>query len=377
MLQHNPDHPISPSLPAADTSPAELRASSPDRPDADLLDEFILHKDAAAFELLVRRHGPMVLGVCRRVLHNSTDAEDAFQATFLVLMRKAGSIRPRRMVGSWLNGVAYRTALKSRSMRQRVRRRETHLDATNEPRQDDSVPLWNRLEPLLDAEMSRLPEKYRLPLILCDLEGRSGKQAAHLLGWPEGTVSGRLFRARALLRTRLARLGLTVTVAALAETVAEQAASGAVPPALIASTTNGAAVAASGTAAQLSGAFPDRVAALAKGVVKSMLAAKIKVAAAALLVTAALGAGAAALAVSARHSQGPAPEEALAAKQQAEQTALAAHIAAEREAMAKGGGDRRARSPDGNPDQELAAKLEAEAKETEAKRRSPDRPATL
>ena len=328
------------------------RVVGEERSDAYLVEAFVLRGDAEAFGKLVRRHGPMVLGVCRRVLRNSSDAEDAFQATFVVLLRRAGSIRPREMVGGWLNGVAYRTALKARSMRQRVRRKETQLDeerALAEDRRGDA--LWGQIEPVVDQEMSRLPEKYRLPLVQCDLEGRTSKQAAEILGWPEGTVSGRLWRARSQLRARLARYGLAVSVAALADAMTEQAASAAVPPALMESVTGGAAVAASGSAAAGSGAFPESVAAIAKGVLDNMLAAKIKVAAAAVLVTAAVGAGAVVLVVNGKHGHGPTPEEALAAHQEAERAAMAKRNGATGDA----------------PDAALAAKLEAEAKERAAK----------
>ena len=153
-------------------------------------------KDEAAFEALVRRHGPMVLGVCRRVLRNHHDAEDAFQATFLVLVRKAASIVPREMVANWLYGVAYRTALKARSMIARQRVRERQVTEMPEPEAAEPDDCWRDLQPLLDQELSRLPDKYRVPIVLCDLEGKTGKEAARQLGWPEGTVASRLARGR-------------------------------------------------------------------------------------------------------------------------------------------------------------------------------------
>ena len=150
--------------------------------DAHLLESFLRCHDEAAFEGLLRRHGPMVFGVCRRVLGNRADAEDAFQATFLVLVRKAAAIRPRELVGSWLWGVAYRTALKARAMNMRRRTRERL--ATEMGRSDDSQEDWVSEELLgrLDEALGRLPESYRVPVVLCELEGRSRKEAAGLLG---------------------------------------------------------------------------------------------------------------------------------------------------------------------------------------------------
>ncbi len=136
--------------------------------DGQLLGRFLARRDEAAFEALLRRHGPMVLGVCRRVLGNSHDADDAFQATFLVLVRKAATVRPASAVGNWLYGVAYRTALEARSAAARRRRKEREVAdmARGRPADDDR----GELRRLLDQELSRLPDKYRTPIILCDLE---------------------------------------------------------------------------------------------------------------------------------------------------------------------------------------------------------------
>src|SRR5947209_2361714 len=183
--------------------------------DGDLLEAFLTRRDEAAFEALLRRHGPMVLGVCRRVLDDADSADDAFQATFLVLARKAESIRKRPSVGSWLFGVAFRTALKARAsaVRRRIHERAIMHPATTDPREEI---VWRELRPLLDAEMDRLPEKYRAPLVLCYLEGKTNEEAARELGWTKGTVSGRLARARDVLRQRLVRRGLDLTAGALA-----------------------------------------------------------------------------------------------------------------------------------------------------------------
>src|SRR5262249_3382873 len=155
---------------------------------------------------------PMVWGVCRRVLGSHHDAEDAFQATFLVLVRKAASVRPAALVGNWLYGVAHRTALGARADIARRRRRERQADAMPEPaarRERD-----RELSAALDAELSRLPEKYRAAVLLCDLGRRTRRDAARQLGIPEGTLSGWLSRGRALLARRLTRHGLGLSAAA-------------------------------------------------------------------------------------------------------------------------------------------------------------------
>src|SRR5437588_7541541 len=154
---------------------AALLQGGADLTDGELLECYVARRDEAAFGALVRRHGSMVLGVCRRVLGNVHDAEDAFQATFLVLVRKAGSVRPRDAVGNWLYGVAYRTALEARGKlaRRRAKERQVVAIPQSEVKPDD---LWRDLRPLLDRELSRLPDKYRLPVVLCDLEGRSRQE---------------------------------------------------------------------------------------------------------------------------------------------------------------------------------------------------------
>src|SRR5689334_25090091 len=139
-----------------------------DTGDGPLLGEFITSQDEAAFTALVRRHGPMVLGVCRRVIADSHLAEDAFQATFLVLARRAATVRPRHLVGHWLYGVAYRTALKARGAAARRMAKEKQVDAMPHPPVSPDEA-WADLQPVLDAELSRLPDKYRVPVVLCDL----------------------------------------------------------------------------------------------------------------------------------------------------------------------------------------------------------------
>jgi RNA polymerase sigma factor (sigma-70 family) len=240
--------------------------------DAQLLTRFVTSRDEASFAALVRRHGPMVLAVCRRLLGHAQDAEDSFQATFLVLARKAGSVVKRESVGSWLHGVACRTAMQAASANARRRARERQVvDMPHPEVMPEEAHDWL---PLLDQELGRLPEKYRAAVVLCDLEGRSRREAARQLGLPEGTLSGRLTTARRLLARRLARYGLAVSGGALAAALSEKAAAACVTSALTTSTAKAAVLAAGqGLAA---GAVPARVLALSEGVMKTMLLTKLR-----------------------------------------------------------------------------------------------------
>jgi RNA polymerase sigma factor (sigma-70 family) len=276
---------------------AALLGESAELTDGQLLEYFVSRREAAALEALVRRHGIMVWGVCRRVLQSHHDAEDAFQATFLVLLRKATTIVPREMVGNWLYGVAHQTALKARTTRAKQRAREKQGMTPPEP----AVPgqeLWNDLQPILDEEMSRLPDKYRAVLVLCELEGKTGREAARQLGIPEGTAASRLARARALLAKRLTRYGLAVSGATLAATLSEKASAACAPASLLAATVQGVTQVASGKVLTAC-AIPAEVAALTEAVLKSMLLNKLRAGTAALVVlgAAALAAGAGVLAV--------------------------------------------------------------------------------
>jgi RNA polymerase sigma factor (sigma-70 family) len=231
--------------------------------DGELLEEFVARRDEAAFEALLRRHGPMVLGVCRRVLANQADAEDAFQATFLVLVRKAASIIPRAMVGNWLYGVAHNTALKAKAMKGKRRAMERRAAKAESAPEDD-----RQLQEFLDRELSRLPEKYRAPIVLCELEGKSLREAARQLSWPQGTVASRLARARALLAKRLSGQGLALSAGAVS--LSQDVARAQVPAPLTVSTIQAASSSAAG------GAIPPKVAALTEGVLKAMLLTKLK-----------------------------------------------------------------------------------------------------
>jgi RNA polymerase sigma factor (sigma-70 family) len=245
--------------------------------DRQLLERFLATHEEAAFEALVRRHGPMVLGVCRRVLDHLHDAEDAYQATFLVLASKASSILRRETVANWLYGVAYRTAQKARAAAARRRVKEKHMAR---PEAFDETG-WQDLRPLLDQALNSLPDKYREPLILCDLQGVTRKSAAHQLGWSEGTLSGRLSRARELLAKRLARQGVTLTGVAIAAALSSSEASACVPAPLVLSTVQAATSIAAGKA--VAGVASASVAALTKGVLKAMFMTKLKTASAVLL----------------------------------------------------------------------------------------------
>ncbi len=230
--------------------------------DGELLGAFVDRRDEAAFEALVRRHGPMVLGVCRRALRNSHDAEDAFQATFLVLARKAASVRPREGVGNWLYGVARRTALEAQRRNARRRGKEKQVSPLPE---SAAGPPGPDLADVLDEELSRLPDKLRLPVVLCDLEGRTRREVARQLGVPDGTLSNRLASARRALAQRLARRGITLGAGAVTASLAAAD----VPPGLIVSTTR-AALAGPDT-------VPPAVAALGERVLKTMYLSRLRV----------------------------------------------------------------------------------------------------
>jgi RNA polymerase sigma factor (sigma-70 family) len=178
--------------------------------DRRLLHQFALERDEAAFAALVRRHGPMVFSVCRRHLGNLHDAEDAFQATFLILSRKAATLRQPDLLANWLYGVAYRVATKARGRAEQRQAREKQLGTRSRADSYGDSPGWE-LRAVLDEELQRLPDKYRAPLVLCYLEGKTNAEAAHELGWPAGSMSSRLARGRALLRERLTHLGLVLS----------------------------------------------------------------------------------------------------------------------------------------------------------------------
>jgi RNA polymerase sigma factor (sigma-70 family) len=255
--------------------------------DGELLERFIQRRDQAAFAMLVRRHGPMVLRLYRRILHREPDAEDAFQATFLVFSRQAASLRPTESLGGWLYKVAYRIAQKARVAAARRHKYESRAAGrqVDDPLAQISV---REAHAILDRELARLPDKFRIPLVLCYLEGLTRDEAAQQLGWPAHTLKTRLEQARERLRGRLAARGLAPSAALLATLLAGGSASGAVPAVLFDSTIEAAiCVAAGHTAASVVSA---QVAGLTEGVLQAMFLKNLAVAVLP-LATVCLGAG--------------------------------------------------------------------------------------
>lgn len=249
--------------------------------DEQLLEDFLVRRDGAALAALVWRHGSMVWGVCRRVLRSHHDAEDAFQATFLVLVRKGASIASRELLANWLYGVAQQTALKARATVAKRKGRERQVTTMPEPAAAER-DLWQDLQPVLDEELGRLPGKYRSVIVLCELEGKTRKQAARLLGVPDGTVAGWLARARALLAKRLARRGVALSGGALAAALSQNAAAASVPGLVVSSTIKTLTSITAGQAA--TGAVSAKVAALTEGVLRTMLLKQLKAVTAILVV---------------------------------------------------------------------------------------------
>jgi RNA polymerase sigma factor (sigma-70 family) len=264
---------------------AFLRRATPiqevgDPTDGQLLERYVVNRDEAAFAALVHRHAPLVWGVCRRLLAAAHDAEDAFQATFLVLVRRAGSIGKRESVRSWLYGVAYRVAARARSGVARRQSREKPLGDL--PRIDPAADVgWRELRPILDEEISRLPEKQRLPIILCHLEGKTHDEAARELGCPRATVATRITRGRERLRRQLLRRGLALSAGM---------------GSMIATTNAGAAAVPSGLSARViqtatSGENTGLASSLAERIMRTMLWHKLQLAVVVVLATVIFGAG--------------------------------------------------------------------------------------
>jgi RNA polymerase sigma factor (sigma-70 family) len=237
--------------------------------DRDLLQCFVRQRDDGAFAALVQRHGPMVLRVCRQVLHQEENAEDAFQATFLILSRKAATVQKRDSLASWLYGVAHHVATDLKRSLARRRARENRARPRSD---DDPLAMLTAREGLaiLHQELARLPEKYRAPLLLCCLEGLARDEAARQLGWPLGKLKSRLEQARKVLGGRLLRRGLTLAGAFAAAVLDAKAASAALPINLLNRTLTGA------TAAGGSAVLGTKVAALMEGVLTTMWLNKLK-----------------------------------------------------------------------------------------------------
>jgi RNA polymerase sigma factor (sigma-70 family) len=251
--------------------------------DAVLVNRFIAHRDGRAFSALINRHGELVLHVCRRILSNSDDAEDAFQATFLVLARKAHSIRSRESLASWLHGVARRVSLKARALRARRMRLETAAQHPPVPSPDPmEVISCRELLGILDEELERLPEKQRLPIILCCLEGLSLEEAAVRLGWKPGAVKGRLQRGRHRLHERLVRRGLTLSAVLAAVEASRSPASSAVVSRLATAADRGGFVLAPGQVMS-AGGISVGATTLARAVLRAMALTRLAIAAVFLL----------------------------------------------------------------------------------------------
>jgi RNA polymerase sigma factor (sigma-70 family) len=244
--------------------------------DGELLGRFVARRDEDAFAALVARHGPMVLAVGRALLGDEADAEDAFQATFLVLARRAGSIGRPDLLGHWLYGVARHAARKTRARAARRRRREVRevaMEGACEAGRHERGPLVRELVEALHEEIGRLPDSYRAPVVLCDLQGLTRDEAARRLGWPVGTVNGRLSRARDRLRDRLTRRGFSLPAGLVVLTLASGA-KAAVPPALATATIRAAIHFAAGRALA-AGVVSAPVAAVTKGVLQAMSSTKL------------------------------------------------------------------------------------------------------
>jgi RNA polymerase sigma factor (sigma-70 family) len=241
------------------------RDTALDSGDAPLLERFVHERDEAAFTSLMRRHGPLVWSVCRRVLAEEHAAEDAFQATFLVLVRKARSVSKQTSIRSWLYGVALRIALRARQ-REGLRRGRERSSPPREAGDTPDEADWEDMRPILDEEIQRLPEKYRLPVILCYLEGQTNDEAARQLNCPRGTIATRLARARERLRSRLVRRGLTLSAGGLAAMLSENVLSAAVSPLVISLAVK----------VVLSGSAPVSITALTEGVLHAMFVTKVK-----------------------------------------------------------------------------------------------------
>jgi RNA polymerase sigma factor (sigma-70 family) len=258
-------------------------------PDDELLGRYVDARDEAAFAALVQRHGAMVLGVCRHRLRRIQDAEDACQAVFLILARKAASIRQRESLGGWLHGVAYRVA---RDHAARLARREITAAETDGVSGDVAQEVsWREFQAALDEEFRRLPDQFRAPLVLCYLEGKTRDEAAQQLGWTLPTLRGRLERGKELLRHRLVRRGLLSTAALWATFEATSATAGNMPIHLFVSTTK-AALCFAANASAAAELISAPVAELTKGVLQSMFITKLKMAAAACIAVGLIGVGA-------------------------------------------------------------------------------------
>jgi len=262
-----------------------------DRSDRELVEQALAKRDEAALQAIVRRHGPMVYRVCWRNLEHPQDAEDAFQATFLVLAQKLPALRKHASLASWLHGVAHRIALKAKAQAAARRRREQQASRPNTRPPDDVT--WGELRSALDCELSQLPDKWRQPLILCYLEGRTQEESASQLGWSKSTLRRRLEEARVALAARLNGRGIVLPAALSAVLLSDCLASAAPAPGFVASTVEAAAGVVAGNS--VATAASAKVAALTEGVLKTMFLTSLKSRATLLLVVGLMATGAAGL----------------------------------------------------------------------------------
>jgi RNA polymerase sigma factor (sigma-70 family) len=274
--------------------------------DRQFLERYSQERSEEAFTNLVRRHGALVMGICRRILGNRADADDVFQATFLVLARKASSLSWHDSIGNWLYGVAYRLARRARA--DMLRRQERERRAADLPRPEPrSQADWAEMSAVLDDEMQRLPQKCRAVLVACYLEGLTRDEAARQLGWSLRTLDRRLKRGRELLRNRLIRRGITLSAGLLSANLAESSLCAAVPGYLLATASR--AAVAYAAAPSLAADVPAKAAVLADELIRGLAAAKVKLLMA-LLLAVTVVAGVATVAYrgwSGESEQGPAP----------------------------------------------------------------------
>jgi len=267
-----------------------------------LLAEFALTGSPEAFEELVRRHGGMVAGVCRRIAPR--DAEDVAQAVFLTLAHKAKSLQGQACVAGWLHHVARdlaRNALKSAD-RQKKREREAGGMRRDETREDAG---WDEIRPILDRELDGLPEKYRVPLLLHYLQGRTQEEIAHEMGCQPGTISTWLHRGRELLRGRLSRAGVAVSSGMLFSLILQNSASAAISTGTMTAAVQAAGLVAAGHATAAAAALTPKAALLVKGGLKAMAIAKLKLAASIMISISMAGTGAGVAAYQALHVSAP------------------------------------------------------------------------
>jgi len=253
--------------PALGQRPGPAAATQTDR---ELIDRFLRQQDETAFAALVQRHGPMVLGLCRRILDHEQDAEDAFQATFLILVRRAGTLDNPDLLSSWLYGVAYRTARKARTQAARRRERERQVASVTTAEEPPTDHAWRELRSALDVELNRLPDKYRLPLVLCYLQGLTNEEAARRLGWPPGSMSYRLARGREMLRDRMQGRNREAPAGFFALVLALRPDGGPLPGHLLHATVQ------AGVAGGQAGLVSGKVAALVDATLRGMTAARRK-----------------------------------------------------------------------------------------------------